>query len=89
MVQPPGFKDHSKPDYFCKLNKAIYGLKQASQAWHSAHKKIIVHLGFVYSKADSSLFIFKNDHVLCYLLVYVDDLVVTGNNKNCMSQIIA
>jgi hypothetical protein len=36
MMQPSGFKDFSKPDYVCRLRKAIYGLKQAPRAWYSA-----------------------------------------------------
>ena len=36
MMQPPGFKDFSRPDYVYKLRKAIYGLKQASRLWYLA-----------------------------------------------------
>jgi hypothetical protein len=57
MVQSPGFRDLSKPNHVCRLNKAIYGLKQAPKAWYTALKTAILQMGFHNSKADSSLFI--------------------------------
>lgn len=48
-----------------------------------------MELGFTNSKSDSSLFIYKSANVLCFLLVYVDDLVITGSNKNFVESIIA
>jgi len=82
MQQPPGFKDLSKPHHVYILNKALYGLKQAPRAWYTAFKSGILQLGFHISKADSSLFIYRDDSTLCYLLVYVDDLVITGNTPS-------
>ncbi|RVW26826.1 Retrovirus-related Pol polyprotein from transposon RE2 [Vitis vinifera] len=77
MMQPPGFKDLSLPDYVCRLRKAIYDLKQAPKAWYSALKTALLALGFQNSKVDSSLFIYRHDSMVCYFLVYVDDLVIT------------
>ena len=88
MVPPPGFKDDTKPTHVCRLNKAIYGLKQASRAWYSALKCAIMEFGFENSKADSSLFIYKTKSVTCYFLVYVDDLIITGNDPSFVSSII-
>ena len=45
-------------------------------------------MGFHTSKADSSLFIYSNESNLCYLLVYVDDLVITGNNPTLVTAFI-
>ena len=81
MSQLPGFKDLSKPNHVCKLKKAIYGLKQAPRAWYTALKNAILQLGFHSSKADSSLFIYSQCSNLFYFLVYVDDLVIIGNNS--------
>jgi len=88
MVQPPGFKDDTNPQHVCRLNKAIYGLKQAPQAWYSTLRGAILEFGFVNSRADSSLFIYKTKFVTCYFLVYVDDLVITGNDPIFVSSII-
>ena len=57
MMQPPGFKDASRPSHVCKLNNIIYGLKQAPQAWYTTLKTAILNLGFTQSRADPSLFI--------------------------------
>lgn len=77
MTQPPGFQDATNPHHVYRLNKEIYGLKQAPCAWYSTLKLAIMNLGFQKSKADPSLVIYHNEIVLCYLLVYVDDLVIT------------
>jgi hypothetical protein len=63
MVQPPGFKDDTNPQHVCRLNKAIYGLKQAPRAWYSTLRGAILEFGFVNSRADSSLFIYKTKSV--------------------------
>ena len=88
MAQPPGFKDLSKPNHVCRLKKAIYGLKQAPRAWYTTLQNAILQLGFHSSKADSSLFIYSQGSNLCYFLVYVDNLVITGNNSILVANII-
>lgn len=76
MKQPPGFEDPSKPNYHCKLDKALYGLKQAPRAWYSRLSSKLLALGFIASKADISLFIYKKRSLIIYLLVYVDDIII-------------
>ena len=88
MMQPPGFKDLSRPDYVCRLRKAIYGLKQAPRAWYSSLKTALLALGFQNSKADSSLFVYRHDSIVCYFLVYVDDLVITSNDKKFVAHVV-
>jgi hypothetical protein len=56
MKQPPGFEDTSKPHIVCKLDKAIYVLKQAPRAWYSKLSSRLQVLGFTPSKGDTSLF---------------------------------
>jgi hypothetical protein len=88
MLQPPGFKDSSKPHHVCRLKKAIYGLKQAPRAWFTALTAAITQLHFLQSKADPSLFIYSTDTHKCYLLVYVDDFIITGNNSTFIDNVI-
>lgn len=88
MKQPLGFKDISKPEHVRRLKKAIYGLKQAIKAWYLALKNAIIHLGFQNSHANSSLFVYSHASTICNLLVYVDDLIITGNDTKFISSII-
>jgi hypothetical protein len=79
MVQPPGFINPNCPQHVCKLQKAIYGLKQAPRAWFSRLSTKLLQLGFVGSKVDSSLFIYRTKDVTMYLLIYVDDIIITAS----------
>lgn len=88
MMQPLGFKDPTQPNSVCMLNKAIYGLKQTPRVWYFELQRAIMDLGFSNSKPNTSLFIYNRNSVLCYLLVYIDDLVVIKNNFAFMSNIV-
>ncbi|KAJ9554025.1 hypothetical protein OSB04_018070 [Centaurea solstitialis] len=88
MEQPPGFLDASRPDHVCRLNKALYGLKQAPRAWFLRLSNFLVANGFVCSRADTSLFVFKRDSCILYLLVYVDDLIITGSDDQLIRRFI-
>lgn len=77
MHQPPGFVDKANPHHVCKLNKALYWLKQAPCAWNAWFASYLTSLGFVSSKCDPSLFVYRSDRGLVYLLLYVDDIVLT------------
>ncbi|GKA49539.1 retrovirus-related pol polyprotein from transposon TNT 1-94 [Tanacetum coccineum] len=85
MEQPPGFIDPQFPNHVCKLSKALYGLKQAPRAWFHRLSSFLLAHGFVCSRADTSLFVFTKDSCIMYLLVYVDDLILTGNNESLLT----
>jgi hypothetical protein len=78
MDQPPGFKDPEKPGYVCCLKQSLYGLKQAPRAWFLCLSSFLHRLGFKGSRADSSLFICHSNSYCMYILVYVDDIILTG-----------
>lgn len=80
MHQPEGFIDFQYPSYVCKLNKALYGLMQAPRAWYDRLKGSLLQWGFQASKSDTSMFVqyFETDILL--ILVYVDDILITGSN---------
>lgn len=88
MRQHPGFVDPDKPHHICRLNKAIYGLKQAPRAWYVELKTFLLQLGFQNSVADTALFVLQQGDTLTYLLVYVDDIIVTGNNQHLVERIL-
>ncbi|XP_072087345.1 retrovirus-related Pol polyprotein from transposon RE1 [Arachis hypogaea] len=78
-MKPPQGLD-VKAGQVCKLEKSLYGLKQASRQWNTKLKSVLVELGFVQSKADYSLFTKQTESGFTALLVYVDDLILAGNN---------
>jgi hypothetical protein len=80
MHQPKGFVDNNNPHFVCKLYKALYGLKQAPRTWFNRLSSFLLELGFIASLVDSSLFILKNDFVLIFMLIYVDDIIITGSD---------
>ncbi|GKA76472.1 retrovirus-related pol polyprotein from transposon RE1 [Tanacetum coccineum] len=84
MEQPPGFTDSRFPNHVCRLNKAIYGLKQAPRAWFQRLSSFLLQNRFTYSRSDPSLFVFIRESCIMYLLVYVDDLILTGNRDHIM-----
>ena len=78
MQQPPGFSTDST--LVCRLNNAKYGLKQAPHAWFQKLSTTLLHLGFVAAKSDTSLFTrFTQSHTI-FILIYVDDILVTGSS---------
>jgi hypothetical protein len=80
MKQPPCYVDSNFPQHVCKLGKALYGLKEAPRAWYSKLSVKLVRLGFKISKADTSLFIYNKSGVTIFLLVYVDDIIITSSS---------
>jgi hypothetical protein len=65
----------------CRLKKALYGLKQAPRAWYGRIDSFLMSLGFTKSKADPNLYYKVEDSGPVILLLYVDDLFLTGNEK--------
>ena len=89
MEQPPGFINEDLLNHVCKLNRSLYGLKQAPRAWLNKLFQCLLHLGFYYGKIDSSLFILRKGQSIVLLLIYVDDIIVTGNDNNIISDLIS
>jgi hypothetical protein len=78
--QPTGFVDPVQLDCVCLLNKSLYELKQAPRAWYNRFTTYITSLGFVEAKSDTSLFVFRRGTDTVYLLLYVDDIVLTASS---------
>jgi len=88
MEQPPGYVDSSHPNHVCRLKKAIYGSKQALIAWFHRFSYFLLIVGFNCSKADCSLFVYSTAHEIIYLLLYVDDIIITGSNVSLINAFI-
>jgi hypothetical protein len=87
--QPSGFEDSAHPDYVCRLNKSLYGLKQAPRAWYSRFATYLLSLGFAEAKSDTSLFIYQRGSDTAYLLLYVDDIILTASSTGLRQRIIS
>uniref|UniRef100_A0A2N9IHB0 Reverse transcriptase Ty1/copia-type domain-containing protein n=1 Tax=Fagus sylvatica TaxID=28930 RepID=A0A2N9IHB0_FAGSY len=89
MIQPPGFVDPTHSDHVCKLQKSLYGLKQAPRAWFERFTSHLLTIGFVASTADPSLFVLRTGSTVLYLLLYVDDIILTSNSSSAVASLIA
>ena len=78
VEQPLGFETRDMETHVCKLKKAMYGLKQARKTWYGRIDSFLSNLGFTKSKVDSNLYYKVEDGNPMMLLLYVDDLFVTG-----------
>ena len=88
MKQPPGFESNTSPNLVCRLDKAIYGLKQAPRAWYSRLSSKLIDLGFKASKSDTSLFIYQKGNTAIYMLIYVDDIMVTSSSDEAVAALL-
>ncbi|CAH9140808.1 unnamed protein product [Cuscuta epithymum] len=88
MRQPPGFIHPSFPHHICRLHKALYGLKQAPRAWFHRFSGFLLSHGFLQSRSDSSMFIYCQGSHRVYILLYVDDILITGNSSSLVQSII-
>ena len=86
MEQPPRYIDSRFPNHVCLLKKALYGLKQAPRAWFQQFSSFLILLGFYCSRVDTSLFVFHRQSDIIYLLLYVDDIILIGNNSSLLSR---
>ena len=85
--QPPGFVDPTAPDHVCFLQKSLYGLKQAPRAWYQHFATYIRGLGFAASATDTSLFVYKEGAATAYLLLYVDDIILTASSTDLLRRL--
>ncbi|RVX20135.1 Retrovirus-related Pol polyprotein from transposon RE1 [Vitis vinifera] len=83
MSPPPGLRRQGE-NLVCHLHKSLYGLKQASRQWFAKFSTAIQAAGFVQSKADYSLFTCRKGKSFTALLIYVDDILITGNDVNAI-----
>ena len=85
MQPPPGLSVESKK--VCHLRRALYCLKQAPRAWFAKFSSTISRLGYMASHYDSVLFLRRTDKCTILLLLYVDDMIITGDDLNGIQEL--
>ena len=83
MEQPPGFVAQGESGLVCRLRRSLYGLKQSPRVWFGRFSSVVQEFGMLRSTADHSIFYHHNSSGQCiYLVVYVDDIVITGSDQD-------
>jgi hypothetical protein len=80
MQIPPGFDTAETEGKVLRLHRSLYGLKQSPRAWFDRFRRAVLQLGYKQSNADHTLFYKRNMSRLTILIVYVDDIVITGDD---------
>jgi hypothetical protein len=81
IEQPEGFETFDRDSHVCRLKRALYGLKQAPRAWYTWIDSYFMGLGFTKSEADANLYQILVEGKLLIIVLYVDDLILTGDEK--------
>lgn len=82
------FKTPQNPNHVCKLHKALYGLKQTPRQWFETLSSFLQTTDFHISSADPSFFIYNQNSIQIYLLIYVDDILISGSDSQLISTLL-
>jgi hypothetical protein len=85
MRPPPGFS-HA-PGLVCRLRRALYGLKKSPRAWYARFHDVVLQIGFQPSTHESALFIRRTSQGLVLILLYVDDMIITGSDSTAIDEV--
>ncbi|GKB17867.1 ribonuclease H-like domain-containing protein [Tanacetum coccineum] len=80
MHQPPDFVNARFPNHVFRLQRSLYGLKQAPRTWFQRFVSYATWARFYHSRCDSSLFIYRKGSQAPYLILYVDDIILTASS---------
>ena len=80
MQQPEGFTSKANPKKVCKLQRSIYGLKQASRSWNIRFDEAVKSFDFVRSMEDPCVYSKRSEYGIVFMVIYVDDILIMGDN---------
>src|SRR3954468_17041130 len=87
MMQPEGFVDPKDADKVCKLQRSIYGLKQASLSWNQRFDKVIKSFGFIQTYGEACIYKKVSGSSVAFLILYVDDILLIGNDVDLLNSV--
>ncbi|GKE03541.1 retrovirus-related pol polyprotein from transposon TNT 1-94 [Tanacetum coccineum] len=85
-VYVPGFESSEYPNHVCKLDKALYRLKQAPRAWYETLSKKFIQHKFVRGTIDNTLFTYKTKSDVIIVQIYVDDIIFGSTSSKLSKQ---
>nr|GEW06489.1 retrotransposon protein, putative, Ty1-copia subclass [Tanacetum cinerariifolium] len=88
MVQPEGFVDPNHPRKVCKLQRSIYGLKQASRSWNKRFDEEIKKFGFAQNLDEPCVYQKASGSNVTFLILYVNDIIIIGNHILSLQSVI-
>ncbi|GJZ22077.1 retrotransposon protein, putative, ty1-copia subclass [Tanacetum coccineum] len=80
MVQPEGFVNPKHPRRVCKLQRSIYRLKQVSRSWNKRFDEEIKRYDFTQNSDEPCVYKKASGSIIVFLILYVDDILLMGNN---------
>ncbi|KAD6452986.1 hypothetical protein E3N88_07691 [Mikania micrantha] len=86
VKQPEGFEKKGQEEKVYKLTKALYGLKQAPRAWNTKLDGVLKGYGFKRCQLEQAVYTKRTSHDITIIVIYVDDLLVTGSSQQQISQ---
>ena len=87
MVQPEGFVDPENAGKVCKLQRSIYGLKQASRSWNLRFDEVIKSFGFVQNAEETCIYKKMSGSSVAFLVLYVDDILLIKDNVELLKSV--
>jgi hypothetical protein len=87
MVQPEGFVDPKDANKVCKLQRSIYGLKQACWSWNHRFDEVIKGFEFVQNTEESCIYKKMSGNSVAFLVLYVDDILLIGNDVKMLNNV--
>jgi hypothetical protein len=86
MEQPPSYV-HNDSSLVFHLNKSLYGLKQATRDWYAKMGRFLIAIGFSRCHSDPNVYTNKVESHLIILVLYVDDLILTGSDSKILNHV--
>ena len=81
IEKPKRFETFNRESHMCRLKRVLYGLKEAPRAWYTRIDSCFTRLGFTKSEADANVYHIVFEGKLCIIVLYVNDLIMTDDEK--------